>query len=191
MWPQYRPSLLLPVDAVTNIVMGRIIDKTRTSQGKARPWVLVSGVLMAVTGALLYMVPKASYSVQIVWIIISYNLFFALAFTIYNMSHTLMVPLSTRNTKQRDSLAMLTSTGTSMLQGLLVTIILPIMIRAFGVGEDSQGTWITMMSVLSILAIPATLLEYYFTKERVTEDNMGENMENKTETVPFLKQLKV
>lgn len=185
------PVISKIVDAVTNIVMGRIIDKTRTSQGKARPWVLVSGVLMAVTGALLYMVPKASYSVQIVWIIISYNLFFALAFTIYNMSHTLMVPLSTRNTKQRDSLAMLTSTGTSMLPGLLVTIILPIMIRAFGVGEDSQGTWITMMSVLSILAIPATLLEYYFTKERVTEDNMGENMENKTETVPFLKQLKV
>lgn len=185
------PVISKIVDAVTNIVMGRIIDKTRTSQGKARPWVLVSGVLMAVTGALLYMVPKASYSVQIVWIIISYNLFFALAFTIYNMSHTLMVPLSTRNTKQRDSLAMLTSTGTSMLPGLLVTIILPIMIRAFGVGEDSQGTWITMMSVLSILAIPATLLEYYFTKERVTEDNMGGNMENKTETVPFLKQLKV
>lgn len=118
---------LMPVfskvfDAITNVVMGRIIDRTRTRQGKARPWILTSGVLMAVTGALLYAVPRASYEAQIVWIIVSYNLFFAFAFTIYNMSHMLMVLLSTRNTRQRDGLAMLTSTGITMLPGILVTI---------------------------------------------------------------------
>lgn len=176
-------------DAVTNVIMGRIIDKTRTKQGKARPWVLISGVCMAVTGILLYTVPRSSYEVQIVWIIISYNLFFAFAFTIYNMSHCLMVPLSTRNTKQRDGLAMLTSMGMNMLPGLLVTIILPIMIRAFGVGEDSQGTWIMMMSIISILALPGTIIEYYFTKERVTEENITESGDNRQE-VSMLKQLK-
>ena len=164
------PVISKIVDAATNIVMGRIIDNTRTRQGKARPWVLISGVLIAVTGILLYTVPKASYTVKIIWIVVSYNLFFALAFTIYNMSHSLMVPLSTRNTKQRDTLALLNSTGTTMIPGMLVTIVMPLMIRAFGVGADAQGTWITMMSILSVLAIPATLLEYYFTKERVTED---------------------
>lgn len=176
------------IDAITNIVMGRIIDTTHTSQGKARPWVLASGFLIAISGILLYTVPRASYQIQIVWIIFSYNLFFALAFTIYNMSHTLMVPLSTRNTKQRDTLALLTSTGTTMIPGMLVTIIMPIMIASFGVGEDSQATWITMMSILSILAIPATLLEYYFTKERVTEEAMGTaEEENK---ISFQRQMK-
>lgn len=184
------PIVSKVIDAITNIIMGRIIDKTRTKQGKARPWILISGVLLAVTGCMLYMVPKASYKVQIVWIIVSYNLFFALAFTIYNMSHSLMVPLSTRNTKQRDGLAMLTSTGTNMLPGLMSSIILPILIQAFGVGSEAQGTWISMMSILSILAIPATLLEYYFTKERVTEDDMGQNGENNIEVIAFSKQLK-
>ncbi|MBO5993540.1 MAG: MFS transporter [Acidaminococcaceae bacterium] len=160
-------------DAFTNIVMGRIIDRTRTRQGKARPWVAISGVLMAVTGILLYTIPQASYAVQIVWIVVSYNLFFALAFTIYNMSHALMVPLSTRNTKQRDGLAMLTSAGMNMIPGLLVTIILPLLIRALGVGDGAQSAWIKMMSIISILAIPGTLIEYYFTKERVTEENMN------------------
>ncbi len=186
---------LMPVfskifDAVTNVIMGRIIDRTRTRQGKARPWIFISGVLIAITGILLYTVPRASYQVQIIWVIVSYNLFFAFAFTIYNMSHALMVPLSTRNTKQRDTLALLTSTGTSMIPGLLVTIVMPLMIRAFGVGSDAQGTWITMMSVLSVLAIPATLLEYYFTKERVTEDSMEAEGENQKETVAFSRQLK-
>lgn len=177
-------------DAITNIVMGRVIDRTRSRQGKARPWILISGILMAVTGILLYAVPTANSTVQIIWVIVSYNLFFALAFTIYNMSHALMVPLSTRNTKQRDSLAMLTSTGTSMIPGLLVTIIMPLMISSFGVGSNAQGTWLSMMSILSILAIPATLVEYYFTKERVTEENVTEAGENKEQTVPFLQQMK-
>ena len=176
------------IDAVTNIIIGRFIDITHTSQGKARPWVLLSGFLIAISGILLYTVPRASYQVQIVWIIFSYNLFFAMAFTIYNMSHTLMVPLSTRNTKQRDTLALMTSTGTNMIPGMLVTIVMPIMIASFGVGEDSQSTWITMMSILSILAIPATLLEYYFTKERVTEEAMG--TEEEKNKISFSQQMK-
>ena len=176
-------------DAFTNVVMGRIVDRTRTKQGKARPWILISGICMAVTGILLYTVPRSSYGVQIAWIIVSYNLFFAFAFTIYNMSHCLMVPLSTRNTKQRDGLAMLTSTGTTMLPGLMVTIILPIMINAFGVGEDSQGTWIMMMSIISIFMLPATIIEYYFTKERVTEETITESGDNR-EDVSMLRQLK-
>ena len=187
---------LMPVfskifDAITNIVMGRIIDRTRTRQGKARPWILISGVSMTVAGFLLYSIPRASQAVQLVWVVVSYNLFFAFAFTIYNMSHTLMVPLSTRNSKQRDKLAMLTSTGTSMIPGLLVTIILPVMINAIGVGDASRGRWLTVMGILSILAIPATLLEYYHTKERVTEETIeAETITGKTETVPFGTQIK-
>lgn len=184
----WMPFVSKVIDAITNVIMGRIIDKTRTKQGKARPWILLSGVLITITGILLYAVPRASYNVQIAWIVVSYNLFFALAFTIYGMSHTLMVPLSTRNTKQRDTLALLTSAGTAMIPGALVTIVLPMVINAVGVGAEAQGTWITVMSILSILAIPATLLEYYFTKERVTEDAAvsGEVLES----VSFSKQMK-
>lgn len=186
---------LMPVfskifDAITNIIMGRIIDRTRTKQGKARPWIIISGVLMAVTGILLYTIPTANYTVQIIWIVVSYNLFFALAFTIYNMSHALMVPLSTRNTRQRDSLAMLTSAGISMIPGLLVTIILPMIIRMVGVGSAAQSRWITFMSIISILAIPGTLVEYYFTKERVTEDSLNEDGTSNMEVVPMGKQVK-
>lgn len=156
------------LSAVTGFLIGRMIDRTRTSQGKARPWILASGILLTVCGFLLYAVPRASYNLQIAWVVISYNLFFALAFAVYSMSHSLMVPLSTRDTRQRDSLAMLTSTGTSMIPGMLSTIIMPLLIRKIGVGAEAQVSWVTVMGVLSILAIPATLVEYYFTRERVT-----------------------
>lgn len=176
-------------DAITNVIMGRIIDRTRTKQGKARPWILLSGILMAVSGALIYAVPRASYQVQLVWIVFSYNLFIAFAFTIYNMSHSLMVPISTRNTKQRDTLALLTSTGTSMLPGLLVTVILPILINQIGVGDQARDAWFKVMSILSCLFIPATLIEYYFTKERVTEDAMNAEGDER-QVVSFSTQFK-
>lgn len=183
------PVISKAVDAVTNIIMGRIIDNTRTRQGKARPWILISGVLIAITGSLLYAVPHASYKVQIVWIVVSYNLFFAFAFTIYNMSHNLMVPLSTRNTKQRDTLALVQNAGMMMLPGMLSEVIMPFLVAKFGVGASAQGNWMTFMSLLSILVLPATIIEYYFTKERVTEDEIIHSTEEAS-SVPFSQQIR-
>lgn len=164
------PLISKILSSVTGFIIGRMIDRTRTAQGKARPWILGSGILLAVCGCLLYTVPQASFQAKLIWVIVSYNLFFSLAFSVYSLSHSLMVPLSTRNTKQRDTLAMLTSTGTSMLPGMLSTIIMPLLINRIGVGAAAQGSWITVMCILSILAIPATLIEYYFTLERVTAE---------------------
>ena len=173
------------ISGIASFVIGRMIDRTRTSQGKARPWILASGILLAICGILLYAVPRASYEIQIAWVVVSYNLFFGLAFAVYSLSHSLMVPLSTRNTKQRDTLAMLTSTGTAMIPGMLSTTLMPLLISRIGVGEDAQGSWITIMGILSILAIPATLIEYYFTIERVT----AESDHSKQESASFGKQI--
>lgn len=179
------PLISKIISGIAGFVIGRMIDRTRTAQGKARPWILASGILLAVCGSLLYTVPRASYRVQILWVVVSYNLFFGLAFSVYSLSHSLMVPLSTRNTRQRDSLAMLTSTGTSMIPGMLSTILMPLLISRIGVGGDAQSSWITIMSLLSILAIPATLIEYYFTIERVT----AESDHSRQECVSFGKQI--
>ena len=149
------------IDAITNIWMGQVIERTRTKEGKARPWLLLSAVLMPVTGILLFTVPNASEAVQVIWVMVSYNLFYSLAFTIYNMSHTLMVPLSTRDTKARGSLSVFNNIATVMVTGILVALIFPMLIMP-ALGVDS-AKWITVMSILSILALPLTLLEYFFT----------------------------
>ncbi len=88
------PIISKVLDAVTNVLMGQIIDRTRTKEGKARPWLLLSAVLVPVTGILLFTVPSGSETVQVIWVMLSYNLFYSFAFTIYNMSHTMMVPLA-------------------------------------------------------------------------------------------------
>ena len=163
----WMPLISKILSGILGLVIGRIIDRTHTVQGKARPWILASGCLLALCGGALYAVPRASYGVQIAWVIISYYLFFSLAFNIYSLSHGLMLPLSTRDTKQRDSLSMLTSMATSMLPGMLTTIIMPLLVSRIGVGDGARGAWLAVMGLISALAVPATLLEYYFTRERV------------------------
>ena len=53
------------IDAVTNVVMGYVIDRTHTRQGKARPWLLLSAPLLTITGILLFTVPRGSEAVQV------------------------------------------------------------------------------------------------------------------------------
>ena len=173
------------IDAITNVVMGYVIDRTHTPAGKARPWLLLSAPLLAVTGILLFTVPSGSETVQAVWVMVSYNLFYSFAYTIFNMSHNLMVPLSTRDTTQRGGLSVFNQIATIMMSGILVALVFPMVIMPM-IGVD-QGKWITLMSALSILALPLTLLEYYFTKERVTLEEHSAGIEK---TVSFPKQLK-
>ena len=162
------PIVSKVIDAVTNVIMGQIIDRTRTGQGKARPWLLLSAPLVAITGILLFTVPNAGQTVQVLWVMLSYNLFYSFALTIYNMSPGLMVPLSTRNTEQRGSLSVFNNVASVMISGIIVALIFPMVVLP-AIGVD-KAKWITVMAVISLLALPLTLLEYYFTRERITEE---------------------
>lgn len=178
------PVVSKVIDAITNVVMGYIIDHTKTAQGKARPWLLLSAPLLTVSGILLFVVPESNQTIQIIWVMLSFNLFYSFAYTIFNMSHNLMVPLSTRNTEQRGSLSVFNQIATIMMSGILVALIFPMVIMPM-LGVD-KSKWIITMSILSIIALPLTLLEYFFTKERVTLEDVGKVVEQ----VPYKKILK-
>lgn len=172
------------IDAITNVIMGQIVERTHTKEGKARPWLLLSAPLLAITGVLLFTVPNAGETVQTVWILLSYNLFYSIAFTMYNMSHRLMAPLSTRNAEQRGGLAVFNNIAEIMITGIIVALIFPMVVMPM-LGAN-RGAWVTVMSVLAILAFPVTMLEYYFTKERITEETASEE----PQAISFLSQLK-
>ena len=173
------------IDAVTNVVMGQVIDRTRTREGKARPWLFLSAFLVPITGILLFTVPESNDTVKALWVMISYNLFYSFAYTIFNMSHNLMVPLSTRDGTARGGLSVFNQITTIMMSGILVALVFPMVIMP-AIGVD-KSKWITLMCTLSIAALPLTLMEYFFTKERVTEEKADEESVG----LPFGQQLKL
>ena len=90
-----------------------------------------------------------------------------------------MVPLSTRNTAQRGVLAVFNNISTIMMSGIIVALIFPMAIMpALGA---SKGMWIIVMSIVSTIALPLTLIQYYFTKERITEEKRDQQEKPKIE----------
>lgn len=180
------PVISKIIDAITNIIMGQVIDKTSSKQGKARPWILFSGVALALSSVLLFCVPESSTAITVIWVTASYNLYFCVAYTMYNISCNLMIPLSTRDNKQRDTLAMANSIGISVVPGMLVSMLFPMFLLPY-MGTD-KTRWMIAMSIIGILAIPATMIQYYFTRERITEEN--QQTEKPVESKTLLEQLK-
>jgi energy-coupled thiamine transporter ThiT len=84
---------------------------------------------------------------------VSYNLFYSFAYTIFNMSHGLMVPLSTRNTTDRGNLSVFNQIATIMMSGILVVLVFPMVIMPM-LGVDREK-WIMTMSLLAVIALIA------------------------------------
>lgn len=163
------PLVSMVLIAIGNFVAGQLIERTRTKAGKARPYLLPAGILLAATSVLLYAVPSGNQTLQLVWIAIAYNLYYALAYPVYSNANSLLLPLSSRNGKQRSLLSIITNlAGTAATS--FATIILPLIVPLF---NNEQGPWIIFMAVMALFSLVCVTLQYYFTRERITEENMN------------------
>lgn len=172
------PIISKIIDAITNIIMGRIVDSTTSRQGKARPWILISGPLMMVSTILLFLVPESNVTIQAIWVTCTYNLFFSVSYTMYNLSNIITVPVSTRDSKARDTLAMAQSMGINMIPGVVLAVVYPSFVLPY-MGVD-KSRWIKVMMVISLFALAGTIIQFYFIKERITEGSAAtEGDENK------------
>lgn len=165
------PLLSKLFDAVTNIVMSKIIDSTVCRQGKVRPWLLLSIPLVVLSVVLLFWMPFSGPRAQAAWVGFSYVLYYCVSFTMWNMSKELTPALSSRNVSQRKNLAMAAEITRNVGTGL-VSILFPMILSGVCVamnGNDAQGYLLTM-SLMACLAIPLTFVQYFYTRERVTEE---------------------
>lgn len=194
-------SALLPMVSVIfvilgNLLVGRLIDNTRTSQGKARPYLLLSAPLVTAAIALLFVTPQNTSPVmQMVWIAVSYNAYYAIAYPFYYSAHSSLVALSTRNSNHRGMLATFSNASGVAAVGIGASILVPILLQSYLFVEkggviDSAASyrhWQTVMIALCVLTFLAILVEYFFTRERITEENMKLNL--KEEKLPMRQQI--
>lgn len=156
-----------------NLIVGQLIERTRTLAGKARPWILLSALTLSIASVLMFIVPFEG-TAKMVWIAIAYNLFYSVAYPIYNTANSTLVPVSTRDTKKRGVLASFTNVAGLGVMGA-GSMVFPILV-SFTLKED-QGKWFVAMLAIAIFSGLTIFLQYKFTRERVTEELMGGNME--------------
>ena len=165
------PLLSKMFDAVTNIVMSKLIDSTVCRQGKVRPWLILSIPLVVISVFLLFWMPFSGPRTQAAWVAFSYVLYYCVSFTMWNMSKELTPALSTRNVAQRKNLAMAAEITRNVGTGI-VSILFPMILSAVCAlmnGNDAQGYLVTM-SFMATLSVPLTFLQYFYTRERITEE---------------------
>lgn len=195
-------SALLPIVSVIfviigNLVLGRLIDTTRTKQGKARPYLLLSAILISVALLSIFCIPLTTNATfQMFWIAVSYNLYYAIAYPFFYTSHSSLVSLSTRDAASRGLLATLSNAAGVAAVGLGASILVPMFLQNYLFVEEngvldvlaSYQNWRSVIVILCVVTLIGILLEYFFTRERVTEEEI-QNQLTKVNIVPLKQQI--
>ncbi|MCH3909336.1 MAG: MFS transporter [Bacilli bacterium] len=200
-------SVLLPIVSVIcviigNLLVGKIMAKTRSKAGKARPLLLLSIPMLAVAIFLLFFAPypndDASLNnsmLTLIFVAIGYNLYYAVAYPFYYVSHSAMVNLSTRNQSHRGMLAVASNASGLAAVGLGCNMVFPLFQSLLFKDGDrlaSYNAWRIFMIALILVTAIGILIEYYFTRERITEEDLSLGVDrSKVASVSMAKQAKV
>lgn len=153
-----------------NLIVGQLIERTHSIAGKARPWILLSALTLSVSSVLMFVVPFENKTARMIWIAIAYNAYYAVGFPIYNTANSTLVSVSTRDGRERATLASLSNIASLGVMGV-GSMIFPMLV-SMALKEDSR-LWLAAMSAVAIFTALTVLLQYRYTRERVTEEATG------------------
>ena len=161
------------VDAVTDVSMGRICDRSKpTAAGKFKPWIMRMCVPVAIASFLMYApglagewVAEWPNGVRVAYLAISYLLWGSFCYTGINIPYGSMASAISADPGDRQSLSTFRTMG-GMCAGMVIGILLPIL--AYDSESRLVGSKVTMAAgVFSVLAIVCYLLAYKLITERV------------------------
>lgn len=150
-------------DGGSDVIMGLIVDRTKSKYGKARPWVLWASIPYAIGCVLLFTVPPASDMVKAIYIFITYNFIQTVCYTALNLPYSSLAALMTRNQYERGSINAIRMALSPFGRILATAVTLPL-VKALG---DDQRAWIMAAAIYGAIALALLLFCFFNTKERV------------------------
>lgn len=172
-------------DGVSDIIMGVIVDRTKSKYGKARPWILRMCIPFAISGVLLFSVPTSwAETPKLIYVFITYNLVSTVVYTAINVPYSALNALMTQNPYERSVLSifrnLLATAGT-----LTINIFTLPLVEFFG---NNALAWTKIFFIFGIVAIIAFLYTFWGTSERVKSVAQLQSTENND--VPVLVGIK-
>ncbi|MCT9855772.1 MFS transporter [Priestia megaterium] len=164
------------LDAVANLVMGVIVDRTKSKHGKARPYLLYLSIPLGIMFVLTFITPDFSYTGKLIYAYITY-FFLGVLFTAVNLPYGSMLTMMTQDTHERQQLGSYRTMGMGLGATIVSLCTLPL-VSFFGKGNQQIGFPI-VISLYSIVATIMFFLVFKNCKERYTD---SQDIENKGET---------
>ena len=170
-------------DGITDLIMGIIVDRTKSRFGKCRPWILRMAIPFALAGILLFTVPSGlGNTAKLAYIFITYNLVSSVIYTAINVLYATLNSLITQDQYERSVLSIfrmiLATTGTLIITNLTLPLV-----EFFG---NNLSAWTKTFAVFGILAVIVFMITFTGTKERVVPAK-----DTKQEKVPFVKGIRL
>ena len=178
-------------DGVTDFFFGRMIDKTKTKMGKARPWMLWPYIGCAITLVACFSIPTSwGQTAQYIFFFLSYTLLNAVFFTANNIAYASLTALITKNTSERVQI------GSFRFIFAFATKIVIEAVTIFAVSWLGGGVvgWRMIAIIYAIVGLITNTYSVFSVKElpededETYEENKVEKVENK---LTFLQSFKV
>ena len=164
-------------DGITDILMGTIVDKTRTKWGKARPWLLWTAPFMGLSVILLFNMPLSlSYSGKLVWAYLTYIFQSCIVYTANNLPYNALLSRMTLNVHDR--------AGTATLR-FVMTQLTTLIINAVTANLLKSVGWFKLSVAYGIIACAMCIICFIGCKEHIDENQATGNVE--IENVPLKK----
>lgn len=180
-------------DGISDLVMGRIVDKTHSKMGKARVWLFRMCFPFAIATVLLFYVPQNfPEMVKYVYIFLMYNIVNAVCLTGVLVPFYSMVTLITKNSYERGLLGNIQQIFQT-LGNVVVNSTIAVLLNKLSGGTDNytQGAYTIAMLIYCGIMLVVCLFCVFNTKERVTEmEKPEEGKEEKKNDESFLVTVK-
>ena len=171
------------------VVIAWLIQHTGSRQGRVRPWVLIGGSVAALAAAWMFMVPTEASPAHLAVVWVSNILYTVVGCGLYNTS-TNLVALCTRSFDERTTAGFLRKISLTLISGILIGLVLTSVIYYQFLIHDRELWWKLILGT-SIFAIVFICIEYFWTRERVTEEERARHAAQKKESsYPLKDQLK-
>lgn len=179
-------------DGVSDLVVGNIVDRTKSKMGKSRVWLLRMCVPFAVCMLLLFYVPSGFPSaLKYVYVFIMYNLVNTVCLTFIQVPYYSLISLVTRNGNERGMLGniqqIFQTLGNILINSIFVTLLAAFSSSA--ATENTQSGYTGALLVVCAAMIVLILITVFCTKERVN-DSPEEGVKNKGDEVKPLVAVK-
>ena len=172
------------------LLNGWLIQHTRSRQGRMRPWYLIFGFVSIAIGGLIFLFPGntlgESYWYYFFFLLIAYH---TAGSTFFYLFRDNICSLTTRDPVEKTQVQFIRKMGWTLLSGIIIGMLVNMVVLPMWLEKDINGYPILMVT-LSIIAIPLLLMEYFYTRERITEDvatEVGLDQENR---IPLRRQMK-
>ncbi len=171
------------LDAFADLVMGKIVDSTKSDKGKCRPWFLRMALPSVAAIILVFTIPKhASATVHNTYVLLTNIFLTCIVYTAVAIPYSSIMATRTKSVEERGKMGIFRA-ASGYVVGMIIAILLVPVTNMLG---GDQLAWVKLGFIFAIISGASLLLLY-----RTSREEKVEGEKEKEENVTFFEAIRL